>query len=143
MPEKNMRTLSSTTARLQSVATPPNPLTNLIATLQLWWVAYLGWRIERQATLQLEAMNDRELHDIGLRRCEIEGAVKGELNGARHDACPLIASGAANVRNLASAGTRCARRAVMSPAQFIALVAGWGVGLVLLLFISALVRYFS
>jgi uncharacterized protein YjiS (DUF1127 family) len=84
MPEKNMRTLSSTTARLQSVATPLNRLIDqLIAKLQSWWVAYLGWRIERLATLQLEAMSDRELHDIGLRRCEIEGAVKGELNGAR------------------------------------------------------------
>jgi uncharacterized protein YjiS (DUF1127 family) len=84
MLEKNMRTLSSTTARLQNVATPSNRLIDqLIARLQSWWVAYLGWRIERQATLQLEAMTDRELHDIGLRPCEIEGAVKGELSGAR------------------------------------------------------------
>ncbi len=79
-----MRTLSSTTGRLQSVATPSNRLTNqLFARLQSWWLAYLDWCIERQATFQLEAMSDRELRDIGLRRCEIEGAVKGELNGAR------------------------------------------------------------
>jgi uncharacterized protein YjiS (DUF1127 family) len=79
-----MRTLSSTTTRLQSVATPPNRLADqLFASLQSWWVAYLGWRLEREATLQLEAMSDRDLHDIGLRRCEIEGAVKGELNDAR------------------------------------------------------------
>jgi uncharacterized protein YjiS (DUF1127 family) len=79
MPEKIMRTLSSTTARLQSVATEPS----LIDRLQSWWVAYLGWRIQREATFQLEALSDRELQDIGLRRCEIDGAVKGELKRAR------------------------------------------------------------
>jgi hypothetical protein len=47
------------------------------------------------------------------------------------------------VWNFASARTRCARRVVMSPAQFIALVAGWGAGLVLLLLVSAFARYFS
>jgi uncharacterized protein YjiS (DUF1127 family) len=80
MAEKTMRTLSSTTDRLQSVTTQP---TQLIARLQSWWVAYLGWRIQREACLQLEGLSDRELQDIGLRRCEIEGAVKGELNPAR------------------------------------------------------------
>lgn len=71
-----MRTLSNATTRLQSVATSPS---QLLATLESWWVTYLGWRIEREATLQLEAFSDRELQDIGLRRCEIVGAVKGEL----------------------------------------------------------------
>ena len=75
-----MRTISSTTARLQSVATQPG---QLIARLQSWWVAYLAWRLEREAALQLEAFSDRELQDIGLRRCEIEGAVKGELQRRR------------------------------------------------------------
>jgi len=46
-----MRTLSSTTARLQSVATQPS---QLIARLQSWWVAYLEWRIQREAMLQLK-----------------------------------------------------------------------------------------
>lgn len=68
-----MRTLSNTTTRLQSVATQPS---QLIARLQSWWVAYLEWRIQREAMLQLEALSDRELHDIGVRRCEIEGIVK-------------------------------------------------------------------
>ena len=75
-----MRTVSSTTARLQSVATQPS---QFIARLQSWWVAYLAWRLEREAALQLEALNDRELQDIGLRRCEIEKAVKGGLNRER------------------------------------------------------------
>ena len=38
-----------------------------------------------------------------------------------------------NKWNLATARTRQAQRAVMSPAAFVALVAGWGGGLVLLL----------
>ena len=75
-----MRTPSSTAARLQSVATQPN---HLIDRLQSLWVSYLGWRIEREAALQLESLSDRELQDIGLRRCEIEGAVKGELERER------------------------------------------------------------
>jgi uncharacterized protein YjiS (DUF1127 family) len=75
-----MRTLSRTTARLQSVAIEPS---RFIARLQSWWVAYLAWRLERHAALQLEALSDRELHDMGLRRCEIEGAIKGGLNRER------------------------------------------------------------
>jgi uncharacterized protein YjiS (DUF1127 family) len=75
-----MRTLSSTAARLQSASTEPG---RFIARLQSWWVAYLAWRLEREAALQLEALSDRELQDIGLRRCEIEGAVKGALERER------------------------------------------------------------
>src|SRR5262249_29635827 len=80
MLETIMRTLSNTTIRLQSVATRPS---ELFAKLQSWWVAFLNWRIQREAILQLEALSDRDLHDIGLRRCEIEGAVKSELNEVR------------------------------------------------------------
>ena len=75
-----MRMLSNPTARLQSVATHPS---QLIVRLQCWWVAFLGWRIQREAIFQLEALSDRELQDIGLRRCEIEGAVKCELQRQR------------------------------------------------------------
>jgi hypothetical protein len=45
------------------------------------------------------------------------------------------------VRDVATAKTRRARHAYMSPAQFMGLVAGWGSGLVLLSFISAVARY--
>jgi hypothetical protein len=45
--------------------------------------------------------------------------------------------------NVATARTRQGERAVMSPAAFMALVVGWGGGLVLLLFISVLARYLS
>jgi hypothetical protein len=47
----------------------------------------------------------------------------------------------ANKWSVATARTRRAQRAFVSPAQFIALVAGWVGGLVLLLFVSALARY--
>jgi len=45
------------------------------------------------------------------------------------------------VHDVATAKTRRARRAYMSPAEFMGLVAGWGGGLVLLSFISAVARY--
>src|SRR5262245_13725973 len=49
-----------------------------IATLKTWCMAYLTRRIERVAILQLQAMSDRQLEDIGLTRSQIEGAVRGE-----------------------------------------------------------------
>jgi hypothetical protein len=48
-----------------------------------------------------------------------------------------------NTWKVASARTRRAQRAVMSPAEFRTLVAGWCGGLVLLLFVSAVTRYLS
>jgi hypothetical protein len=48
-----------------------------------------------------------------------------------------------NKWNVATARTRRAQRAVMSPAEFMALVVGWGGGLVLLLFVSVLARYLA
>jgi hypothetical protein len=48
-----------------------------------------------------------------------------------------------NTLKVASARTRRAQRAVMSPAEFRTLVAGWCGGLALLLFVSAVARYLS
>ena len=48
------------------------------AVLRRWWMAYLNWRLEQAAIAQLAALSDRELKDMGLRRCEIEGAVRCE-----------------------------------------------------------------
>jgi hypothetical protein len=45
------------------------------------------------------------------------------------------------MHHVGTAKTRRAWRARMSPAEFIGLVAGWGGGLVLLSFISAVARY--
>jgi uncharacterized protein YjiS (DUF1127 family) len=50
----------------------------LLATLRACWMAYLTRRIERVAIVQLEAMSDRELEDIGLTRSQIEWAVRAE-----------------------------------------------------------------
>jgi uncharacterized protein YjiS (DUF1127 family) len=50
----------------------------LIATVKTWWMAYLTRRIQRVAIVQLEAMSDRELEDIGLTRSQIQWAVRGE-----------------------------------------------------------------
>ena len=49
----------------------------MVASAKAWWMAYLIWRIERVALLQLEAMSDRELEDIGVTRSRTERAVKG------------------------------------------------------------------
>jgi uncharacterized protein YjiS (DUF1127 family) len=51
----------------------------LIATVKTWWMAYRTRRIERAAIVQLHALSDRELLDIGLTRSQIEWAVRGEL----------------------------------------------------------------
>jgi uncharacterized protein YjiS (DUF1127 family) len=42
-------------------------------------VAYLTWRLQQTAIAQLKALSDRDLKDIGVRRCEIESVVKGGL----------------------------------------------------------------
>jgi len=54
----------------------------MVASAKTWWMAYLIRRIERVAVLQLEAMSDRELEDIGITRSQIERAVKGELRSS-------------------------------------------------------------
>jgi uncharacterized protein YjiS (DUF1127 family) len=50
----------------------------LVATVKTWWMSHLIRRIERVAIMQLNAMSDRELHDIGLTRAGIEWAVRSE-----------------------------------------------------------------
>lgn len=62
---------------------------------------------------------------------------------ARDDGRDLAACALTSDWKLASARTRRARRAFMSPTEFTALVAGWSASLVLLLFFSALARYLS
>jgi uncharacterized protein YjiS (DUF1127 family) len=52
----------------------------LVAILRAWWLAYLTLRLERAAIIQLRAMSERELRDIGLTRSQIEPAVRGELD---------------------------------------------------------------
>ena len=48
----------------------------LAATLKRWRAAYITWRIEQAAIVQLWSMSDRELKDIGLTRSEITSNVR-------------------------------------------------------------------
>lgn len=50
----------------------------LAAAVRRWWSNYTRWRIEQLAITQLHAMSDYELKDIGLKRSDIENAVKIE-----------------------------------------------------------------
>jgi uncharacterized protein YjiS (DUF1127 family) len=50
----------------------------LAVTLRCWWAAYINWRIEHAAIVQLRAMSDHKLEDIGLTRSPIAGTVRGE-----------------------------------------------------------------
>src|SRR5262245_63127178 len=52
----------------------------LVGILSTCWVAYLTRRMERVAIMQLRAMSERELQDIGLTRSQIERVVRGELD---------------------------------------------------------------
>ena len=61
-----------------------------VATLKTWWMAYLTRRIERVAMLQLEAMSDRQLEDIGLTRSQIEWAVRGERRSSAPTNTPIL-----------------------------------------------------
>ena len=70
-----MSTISTNPASSEALA--GNSWT-LAAVLKRWSMAYLSWRLEQAAIVQLGALSDCELKDIGLRRCEIEGAVRSE-----------------------------------------------------------------
>ena len=72
------------TAQASSEALTKNSwTTGPAAVLKRWGVAYLTWRLQQTAIAQLEALSDRDLKDIGVRRCEIESAVKGGLKRER------------------------------------------------------------
>ena len=51
----------------------------IASILRRFWQTYRNWRIEQAALAQLCSMSDYELRDIGLRRGEIDAAVKGKL----------------------------------------------------------------
>jgi uncharacterized protein YjiS (DUF1127 family) len=77
-----MSTISTTSASSEALA-GNSCTTRPAAVLKRWWMAYLSWRLEQAAIAQLGALGDRELKDIGLRRCEIEGAVRREPKSER------------------------------------------------------------
>lgn len=57
----------------------------LAAAARRWWSNYSRWRIEQLAIAQLHAMSDYELKDIGLKRSEIDNAVRMDTVHARID----------------------------------------------------------
>jgi uncharacterized protein YjiS (DUF1127 family) len=59
------------------------PDSGLAASLKRWWAAYAGWRSQRAAMVALCKMSDLELKDMGLRRCDIPRALRGEMAGDR------------------------------------------------------------
>lgn len=48
-----------------------------VAALQRLWAEYADQRARREAIEQLGKLEDRDLADIGLKRCEIERRVVG------------------------------------------------------------------
>jgi len=58
----------------------------LASGLRRWWTAYATWRLKRTALIQLAAMSDRDLRDIGLTRGEIENTVWDEAATSTHRA---------------------------------------------------------
>jgi uncharacterized protein YjiS (DUF1127 family) len=58
-------------------------LLTAMTTVKHGWVVFTAWREERTAIAQLRSMGDRELHDIGLVRSQIETAVKGGVDRER------------------------------------------------------------
>jgi uncharacterized protein YjiS (DUF1127 family) len=70
-----MSTISTASEATQVIPDPPGA-SRLRNTLTRWWVAYMGWRIERAAVAHLATLSDRELKDIGLSRTGIPGAVR-------------------------------------------------------------------
>ena len=57
------------------------PARSLAARAQCLWAAYWDHQARRATALALEALDDRALRDIGLRRSEILPAVFGESAG--------------------------------------------------------------
>jgi uncharacterized protein YjiS (DUF1127 family) len=73
--EMAMSTISGAPNAAQGMFAPSG-FDRLRATLTRWWVAYMTWRIERAAIIQLQSMGDRDLKDIGLTRSSITRAVR-------------------------------------------------------------------
>ena len=85
-----IETILSASARPHGRATHVSR--SVVRILQHWWAAYTAWRLNRQAIADLLSMSDRDLRDIGINRCEILGAVRGDTARERismYDAMPI------------------------------------------------------
>jgi uncharacterized protein YjiS (DUF1127 family) len=79
--EMIMSTMSGTVVRRS------NAVGGLLATVgaaaKSWWGAYIAGRLQRATIAELKSMSDRELHDIGLTRSQIEAAARGDSDRDR------------------------------------------------------------
>jgi uncharacterized protein YjiS (DUF1127 family) len=76
-----MNTIPSAPAPQETSPRPWGRL--LLVALKRLWVAYITWRMEHAATVQLWSASDRTLKDMGLTRSEISGAAKGKWPAER------------------------------------------------------------
>jgi uncharacterized protein YjiS (DUF1127 family) len=51
---------------------------SVVQRLKRWRAVYTAWRRQRRAADELGSMSDRDLRDIGINRCEILRAVRGD-----------------------------------------------------------------
>jgi uncharacterized protein YjiS (DUF1127 family) len=80
---------------------------SVLQIFKRWWAAYMTWRNEQRSIAELLSMNDRDLRDIGINRCEILRAVRGDTARERislYDAMPI----ASQSRGRMDAANRCA-----------------------------------
>ena len=87
----DIETILSASARLHGRATQ-SVSRSVVRVLQRWWAAYTAWRLDRRAIADLLSMSDRDLRDIGINRCEILRAVRGDTARERvsmYDAMPI------------------------------------------------------
>jgi uncharacterized protein YjiS (DUF1127 family) len=56
---------------------------SVVRTFKRCWAACMAWHRERRAIAELSSMSDRDLRDIGVNRCEILRAVRGDTTRER------------------------------------------------------------
>jgi uncharacterized protein YjiS (DUF1127 family) len=56
---------------------------SVVRTFMRWRAAYTAWHREQRAMAELLSMSDRDLRDIGINRCEILRAARGDTTRER------------------------------------------------------------
>jgi uncharacterized protein YjiS (DUF1127 family) len=62
---------------------------SVLRTFKRGRAAYTAWHRERRAIAELLSMSDRDLRDIGINRCEILRAVRGDAVVISHRSGPV------------------------------------------------------
>ena len=83
---------------------------SVVRTFKRWRAAYTAWHRERRAMAELLSTSDRDLRDIGIDRCEILRAVRGDTARSVYDAMPIsFAISRPSERRITSAMTEIPR----------------------------------